>query len=277
MNLSASLLIAVVAAVGVLHTAVPDHWVPIALFARQRGWSSRQTALAAARAGFGHVASTLLIGTVVWLAGAAAAARFGYLVENAASLALIAFGLWFAISAWREAAARHQALHGNRNASGQEPAKAPPLEADLLFQPLPTAVPVAMRHIHLHRHGKGPPHMHWHDHDWATAHELSGGAPQHTHRHRNSSPTTLLLILGSSPMVEGIPAFFAAAPYGPGLLALMAVVFAASTIATYVVLCTASAAGLERVRLGPLERFGEMLSGGMIAFVGLIFWVWPLR
>jgi hypothetical protein len=32
------LLVGAVAAVGVLHTIVPDHWVPIALIARQRGW-----------------------------------------------------------------------------------------------------------------------------------------------------------------------------------------------------------------------------------------------
>ena len=58
------------------------------------------------------------------------------------------------------------------------------------------------------------------------------------HKHRASARTALLLILGSSPMVEGIPAFFAASRYGVALLVLMAVVFAASTIIiTYVALC----------------------------------------
>ena len=42
------LLIGAVAAVGVLHTIVPDHWVPITLtlIARQRGWSKAETARA---------------------------------------------------------------------------------------------------------------------------------------------------------------------------------------------------------------------------------------
>lgn len=31
------LLVGAVAAVGVLHTIVPDHWVPITLIARQQG------------------------------------------------------------------------------------------------------------------------------------------------------------------------------------------------------------------------------------------------
>jgi hypothetical protein len=33
------LLVGAVATVGVLHTMVPDHWVPITLITRQRGWS----------------------------------------------------------------------------------------------------------------------------------------------------------------------------------------------------------------------------------------------
>ena len=77
-------------------------------------------------------------------------------------------------------------------------------------------------------------------------------------------------------MVEGIPVFFAAGKYGLGLIALMAFVFAISTIATYVVLCVYSAAGLQRVRLGSFERYGEVLSGAFIAAVGMAFWFWPV-
>ena len=91
-----------------------------------------------------------------------------------------------------------------------------------------------------------------------------------------SSRTALLLILGSSPMIEGIPAFFAAGKYGPTVSLIMAVVFALSTIVTYVTLCVYSAAGLQRLRLGPLERYGEVLSGAFIALVGLVFLVWPV-
>ena len=86
----------------------------------------------------------------------------------------------------------------------------------------------------------------------------------------------MLLILGSSPMVEGIPAFFAASKYGLGLIVVMSVVFAISTIATYVLLCVFSTAGLQRVQLGGFERYGEVLSGAFIALVGVAFWVFPL-
>jgi hypothetical protein len=393
------LLIGAVAGVGVLHTIVPDHWVPITLIARQRGWSKRETARAALQAGIGHVLSTLLIGLVVWVAGVAVAARFGHLVETASSIALVAFGGWIAVSAWREL--RRNGGHGHSHSHGSEhadhghsnvihgpelqriptgegmlqlsifEASGPPrfrlsgISADMvtleilrvsgarqvfkfgkagpfwestdvipephgfevtiriergghvhsyetqfsehddhdghehshdasnhahedenaaaddpLYAPLRGETAALMRHIHIHRHGSGTPHGHWHDHTTATAHqivaELESGPPLHERRHKTSARTALLLILGSSPMVEGIPAFFAAAKFGLGLIVAMALVFAISTITTYMVLCVFSTAGLQRVRLGAVERYGEVLSGAFIAVVGVAFWIWPV-
>jgi hypothetical protein len=69
------LLIVSVAVVGVPHTIVPDHWAPITLIVRQRGWSKGETACAALQAGIGHVVSTLIIASVIWFAGVAVAVR----------------------------------------------------------------------------------------------------------------------------------------------------------------------------------------------------------
>src|SRR5665213_3840525 len=96
------LLIVGVVGVGVLHTLVPDHWVPITLIARQHGWSTLETARAAFVAGIGHTISTLIIGLVVWFTGAELGALYGHVVDTLARLALVAFGLWIAVSAWRE-------------------------------------------------------------------------------------------------------------------------------------------------------------------------------
>ena len=101
--------------------------------------------------------------------------------------------------------------------------------------------------------------------------KIETAPPAHDHRHKTTARTALLLILGSSPMVEGIPAFFAAGKYGIGLIVVMGVVFAISTIATYMLLCVYSTAGLQRVRLGVFERYGGT-SGVFIALVGVAFW-----
>lgn len=293
------LLVGAVAAVGVLHTIVPDHWVPIALLARQRGWSRRETVRAALEAGTGHVLSTLAIGLAVWAAGAVFAARFGRLVDLASSAALVGLGGWIALSAWRELrhadAHRHGHGHGHSHdhphrhtppegaaaAHAEWPAAAdtPAIDGDPLYLPLRGETAVLTRHVHLHRHGQGRPHLHWHDHTPETGHSVLAAfadePPLHRHRHKNTARTATLLVLGSSPMVEGIPAFFAAAKYGPSLLAAMAAVFGLATIATYVALCTWSSAGLQRLRLGAAERWGEVLSGAVIALVGVAFGLWP--
>jgi len=329
---SALLLIAAVAAVGVLHTMVPDHWVPITLIARRDGWSNGETAQAALQAGTGHILSTLILALVVWCVGVAAAEQFGQIVDTAASLTLIAFGGWIAISAWLDLRqGRSHQGHSHAHVDGHGPDHLTPgakdtrgpefamhpivdhhrhehsdwtgstgehrhhaqshhhqhgrenpfvsTDEDNLYKPL--AVAVAMRHRHAHRHGESAPsHVHWHDHLTLDSHPITltmvSEAPLHRHRHKTRGRITLLLILGSSPMIEGIPAFFAAERFGAWVLMAMALVFAISTTATYVLLCVYSTAGLQRVRLGPLERHGEVLSGAVIAAVGLAFWVWPV-
>jgi hypothetical protein len=314
---TALLLIAIVAAVGVLHTVVPDHWVPITLMARQRGWNKAETAGVALRAGTGHVLSTLLIALVVWFAGVAAAERFGRIVDLAASAALLAFGGWVAISALRElrrtkhyhshshrhphsifdVTPRHRHQHAPGAATLDEDIHSPEIlgvddhqhdhladfagterygqvhehdKADLasdhratngdgLYAPL--IGDIAVRHRHVHRHSRhASPHSHWHDHLAEDTHPMGratlADAPLHQHPHKATGRTALVLILGSSPMVEGIPAFFAAVRFGFWLVIAMAIVFALTTIATYVLLCVFSMAGLQRVRLGWLERYG---------------------
>jgi hypothetical protein len=395
------LLIVSVAVVGVLHTIVPDHWVPITLIARQRGCSRGETARAAVQAGFGHVVSTLIIAAVIWFAGVAVATRFGHFIDTAASGALIAFGGWIAFSSllelrrgkghghshahghshdfsflhapenngihgpelqrietghgvielsifedgvpprfrlsgptadrvqvetFRETGARQvfsfvkkgdfwesvdeipephgfdvtvttdhrghthdygasfaehdHSSHGGHDHGGAHRHEDDDPKDDPLYAPSRGGVAVLTRHSHVHRHGGGAVHAHWHDHDAATSHpatpELEAAPPQHTHNHKTTARTALLLILGSSPMVEGIPAFFAAGKYGVGVIIAMAIVFAISTIVTYVVLCVYSTAGLQRIHLGAFERYGEVISGVFIALVGVAFYVWPV-
>lgn len=398
------LLIVSVGVVGVLHTVVPDHWVPIVLLARQRGWSKAETARAALQAGIGHVLSTLIIAAVIWIAGVAVAVRLGHFIDTAASLALIAFGGWIAIAAWRDlhGPARQGHGHGHGHShdfsflTGHAPHDAhvhgpelqridtghglvelsihengvpprfrlsgpsadlvkletrretgerqlfsfamregfwesleeipephgfdvvvtiehhghahsyrvsfaehdphghhhehgeyhdhehgTPAKDDPLYARTRGGVAVLTRHVHAHRHNSGGSvHVHWHDHDAATAHpvmsDLDASPPQHAHTHKTTGRTALLLILGSSPMVEGIPAFFAAGKFGVGVVAAMALVFSASTIATYVLLCVYSSTGLQRLQFEAFERYGEVLSGAFIALVGVVLWLWPV-
>jgi len=239
------ILIITVAAVGVLHTIVPDHWAPIVVLGRQQGWSLGRTARTAALAGLGHVTSTLILGCLLWIAGASLAARYAHLVSLVSAIALIGFGLWIAYGAWREARERDEG-HGHGHGHSH------------------------YEHGHAHRHGEGLEHVHWHAHNDSDWHAVPDGSVAiHEHDHAATGRTALLLILGSSPMVEGIPLFLGASTKGPVLLATMALVFAVATIATYVATCLAGMRGLRFASLGPLERYGEELSGLFVAAVGV--------
>ena len=199
------LLIATVGVVGVLHTIVPDHWAPIAVIARQRGWSRRETARVAAGAGLGHALSTIAIGILAFFAGAVAAARLGHAINVAAGFALIAFGLWSTIAAIRE--------------------------ITVAVDPLPSSSVLPAR-------------------------------------------TALMLILGSSPSIEVVPTFLAAAPFGVLAFFALALVFSIMTIGTYVVTCVLSVTGLEQFRYAPVERYGEVISGVLVSVIGVVFLIW---
>jgi putative Mn2+ efflux pump MntP len=242
---SGALLVFAVAAVGVFHTLVPDHWAPIAVLARQRGWSTMQVSRAAALAGIGHAISTLIIAAVVWVGGAVLAAHYGQFVSTVSSIALIGFGLWLCIASIREMRSHDEHSH--------------------------------FGHAHVHRHDGGPEHRHWHEHHAEDWHDVSPGdvAAAHEHGHQGSSRTALLLILGSSPMIEGIPAFFSASRFGVGLLFIMAAVFALSTIVTYVAVTVGSLRAMQALDFGPIERYGEVVSGGLIALLGAVFLAFP--
>jgi ABC-type nickel/cobalt efflux system permease component RcnA len=337
---SAVLLVGTVLVVGVLHTLVPDHWVPITLIARQRNWSPTQTARAALQAGTGHVITTLILAAIVWLAGVAVAAKFGHWIDTLSSAALIAFGLWIAISSWRELRVGEGHAHGHgdtrhthdfshliganalagsihgpelQRMSGEdgvlelsifEAGQAPRFRFTISCPEQVNTVTVQTvragnkrQSFHLAKRGDywesladiPEPHgfninLTLNSEDAArvyqTRFEEHAHDDHHLHDqgkpHKTSARTALLLILGSSPMVEGIPAFFAAGKYGLSLILIMAVVFALSTILTYVLLCLYSTAGLQRLKFGKLERYGEVISGVFIAVVGLTFWLFPL-
>ena len=193
------LLVGAVAAVGVLHTIVPDHWVPIALIGRQRGWSKAETARAALQAGTGHVVSTLLIAAAVWLAGVAFADRFGHLVDALSGVALIGFAGWIAVGAWRgvQPGDGHQQGHGHShvthtNGHSHDHHDSAGTANDAIHRqkfdhrhriarhafgggvsgaaddprsaPLRGESALITHHTHIHRHGRGVAHVHRHDH-----------------------------------------------------------------------------------------------------------------
>ncbi|HEU0032574.1 MAG TPA: hypothetical protein VFQ53_18205 [Kofleriaceae bacterium] len=109
-----SLLIALAvaaASVGALHALAPDHWVPIAAVSRARGWSIARTRRVALVCGFGHVTVSALLGVIALVSGRAVVETFGAHTSTVAAVAMIGFGVAYAL--W---GARHlimTRLHGH--------------------------------------------------------------------------------------------------------------------------------------------------------------------
>ncbi len=70
MHLGPLLLLMVgAAAVGVVHSVLPDHWVPLAVVARTERWSLWRVGRVSALAAGGHVLTSIVLGGVIALVG----------------------------------------------------------------------------------------------------------------------------------------------------------------------------------------------------------------
>lgn len=111
----------------------------------------------------------------------------------------------------------------------------------------------------------------------ARAHEHAHAGPLHAHGHLLSRLTrgtltggALVAVIGISPCVLFQPILFAAASEGTGAAVAVALAFTAGTIGTMIVVTLVAIRGLRRLRLSFFTRFGDLLSGLVIAAIGLV-------
>jgi nickel/cobalt transporter (NicO) family protein len=116
---------------------------------------------------------------------------------------------------------------------------------------------------HLHGQARGEPdvlseplHAHGHLLSRLTRGTLTGGA--------------LVAVIGISPCVLLQPILFAAASEGTGAAAAVALAFAIGTIGTMILVTLVATRGLRLLRLSFFTRFGDLLSGLVIAAIGLV-------
>ena len=234
-------------ATAVIHALIPDHWLPFALMARNEGWSERRTLGLVGLTGLLHVAVSLLVGAVFVLAGDQSrdlAARLGARLEILGGGLLVAFGVAYGLWAHR----RERRAHA------------------------PDAAPGSARHDDAHAgHDHAPGHG-------AAAEAVAGrSAPMHAHGHLLSrlsrgrvSGRMLVMIIGISPCVLLQPILFAAAAEGIGAAAAAAAGFSLCTVATMLVITWIAGRGMRRLRLDFFTRYGDLLSGLVIAVIGLL-------
>ncbi len=119
-------------------------------------------------------------------------------------------------------------------------------------------------HGHAHGHHGGGHHAaHHHDAQLAPAAAMSDRA----------AILSLLTLLTFSPCEGFLPVYLSGINYGWLGFALLSAVLAGATLAGMVLFTWLSLLGLQRIRLGALERFEGALLGGLLCILGVVVMV----
>jgi len=223
------------AVTGLLHTLIPDHWLPFVLIGSVRRWGAATVALTAGLSALVHSVVSVALGmSAVWI-GESAVAGVGQKFEHAGGLVLLLFGLCYAAWAWNKRGHFHPGGSLVHAANG-----------------------VACNGAEGPRH---PEHLHYHADDALIT--ARGGW----------SAVGLALIVGLNPCVLLLPILFAGSSQGAGSVALVATAYAAPTILLASGLSVLGVRLGWPVRLPGAARYAEFGSGIVIALLGLLLWL----
>ncbi len=232
LSLYALLSTAVIAAL--LHTLIPDHWLPFVLIGRAREWSGGTTALVSGLSALIHALVSVLLGLGALALGVTAAEAIGETLESASGILLIVFGLGYAIWSWRKGGHFHPG--GASVHTGESDAGCAGEEGD-----------------------SNPEHLHYH-----ADQNLILGRTQ-------SSAWWLALIIGANPCIPLLPLMFSTAQKGPAAVGLMALAYSIPTVVIMVGLSVAGVVATRRFRVPGIARHMEAASGVVIALLGVLF------
>ncbi len=219
------------------HAAIPTHWLPFVLAGRGQRWSKAKTLLVVALCGAGHVLFTAALGIlVVWL-GIETSKWIGDTFAWIAAGALVLLGLYYI--ARQMSGTGHG--HSHFGSDGHD-------------------------HGHAHDHGHGHSHEHSkHDHAVKTEQINATGTIQKSDR---TVILGLLALLTFSPCEGFLPVYFSGIAYGWIGFAVLSAILALATIAGMVAFTWLPLSGLERLRLGFLDRYENGILGAAILFIG---------
>lgn len=233
---SIPLLLAAAAGVGIAHSVLPDHWVPLAVIARANRWSIARTAKTSLLASLGHVAVSLVLGVLFAAAGLALRDKIvseeGQIVGGLLILTGIGFLVWALLTRGR-----------------------------------------GHSHAHSHDHGHSHEHDHVHSRRDGSEHAHDAKDPAHGPQRRRGSWMTEVAVpfgVAASPDLTILPVFLAASAVGVGAAVGVLIAFTLATIATFVVLTVVTTIGGYQVEWPWLERNGHVASALVLLIVGVL-------
>jgi ABC-type nickel/cobalt efflux system permease component RcnA len=232
LGLKTSMLLGTALATALFHTLIPDHWLPFVLIGRARSWSVPTTAMISGLSAVIHAALSVLLGLLAMAIGLAWAQSVGESLATASAVMLIAFGIGYALWAWRKGGHFHpggRLLHDHdntRGCAGEE--------------------------------GAHPQHLHYHaDEELIHGTDRRGGL-------------YLAVIIGLNPCVLILPVLLSSAERGLGAVAQVTFVYVVTTSVLMVGLSVLGVAGTRRMPVPGIARYMEAGSGLLIALTGAV-------
>lgn len=219
---------------GLVHTLIPDHWLPFVLIGRARGWTVGLTVFLSGLSAMVHVLLSIVLGAASLWVGARAAAAAGESLETVSGALLVLFGLGYAGWSWHNRGHFHPG--GRWLHRGENEASCAGEEGDA-----------------------NPEHLHFHA-DVA----LIRGRP-------GWSDLGLALIVGANPCVLLLPLMLAAGRRDVASVAATALAYGVPTVLLMVGLSAGGVAFGHRIRLPGIARHMETASGLLIAALGVVF------
>jgi nickel/cobalt exporter len=224
------LLLGSAASIGFLHTLLgPDHYLPFVAMARVGDWSRKKALAITALCGLGHVAGSVVLGTVGIAFGLSLSRLEAFESSRGtwAAWGLIAFGFVYALWGIRRAIRGHS-------------------------------------HAHLHAHPDGTSHVHEHSH----AREHLHPHPESTGSRMTPWVLFVIFLLGPCEALIPL-LMFPAATESWATLFLVTGTFGLATVVTMLGLVTASLSGIKRLSFPRAQRYGHALAGITILLCGV--------
>ena len=226
-------LMTVAVATALFHTLIPDHCLPFVLIGNARGWRVGTTVAVSGVSALIHVMLSILLGMLALAIGGVAASAVGETLERSGAVLLVVFGVGYALWAWRKGGHFHPG--GARVHLETDDARCDGHEGD-----------------------RNTEHLHYHADDQL----IAGGA--------GPNAWWLAFIIGANPCVLILPVIMASASQGATAVVAVCIAYAIPSVLLMVGLSTLGVAGGRRFRLPLAARYMELISGLLIAALGVL-------
>lgn len=217
--------------VGLAHSVLPDHWVPLAVLARTRRDPLPKVARLSLLAGTAHVVVSVALGAVIIAVGLSVRSQIADKTDLVVGTVLVLTGVAFLIS---EATGRgHAATH--HHGDGSDPSDP------------------ATDRGHDHHHNR----------------DRQDHASGHSHLPKRLS-ILVPFGAAASPDLTILPVFLAAAALGTGPALGSLAVFSVVTLATFVGLTTLAAAGGHQLKSPLIDRYANLITAVVLIIIGAL-------